>query len=163
MLIIKFFGENDPIKDVYHNYAELQRTLGGTGDYQSALRYFELTIFEAMGVQPTLNTTADTLASVSDSKTYFFKPSIGILENNPEGDALRVHGETLCLLTKKAGLNGRAGKEAKMLAQALADPSKAMSACIFAGLRAADKFTTLHGRSPGPCTDPAPLRIQKVG
>jgi amyloid beta precursor protein binding protein 1 len=24
-----------------------------------------------------------------------------------------------------------------------------MSACIFAGLRAADKFTTLHGRSPG--------------
>ena len=51
-LIIKFFGENDPIKDVYRNYAELQRTLGGTGDYQSALRYFELTIFEAMGVQP---------------------------------------------------------------------------------------------------------------
>jgi amyloid beta precursor protein binding protein 1 len=37
----------------------------------------------------------------------------------------------------------------EMLAQALADPSKAMSACIFAGLRAADKFTTLHGRSPG--------------
>jgi len=37
----------------------------------------------------------------------------------------------------------------ELLAQALADPSKAMSACVFAGLRAADKFTTLHGRSPG--------------
>ena len=118
-LIIKFFGENDPIKDVYKNYAELQRILGSAGDYQSALRYFELTVFEAMGVQPTLDTTADTLVSVSDSEAYFFKPSIGILENNSEGDALKVHGETLCLLTKKAKLNGRAGKEAKLLAQAL--------------------------------------------
>ena len=118
-LIIKCFGENDPIKDVYHNYAELQRTLGGAGDYQSALRYFELTIFEAMGVQPELNITADTMTSVSDSETYFFKPSIGILENNFEGDSLKVHGETLCLLSKKAELNGRAVKEAKLLAQAI--------------------------------------------
>ena len=118
-LIIKFFGENDPIKGVYHNYTELQRTLGSTGDYQSALRYFELTIFEAMGVQPELHITADTMTSVSDSETYFFKPSIGILENNFEGDSLRVHGETLCLLSKKAELNGRARKEAKLLTQAI--------------------------------------------
>jgi len=32
---------------------------------------------------------------------------------------------------------------------ALEDPTKTMSVCIFAALRAADKFTTLHGRSPG--------------
>jgi len=32
---------------------------------------------------------------------------------------------------------------------ALADSTKTMSVCIFAALRAADKFTTLHGRSPG--------------
>ena len=72
-----------------------------------------------MGVQPLLNITADTKASVSDSETYFFKPSIGILENNFEGDSLKIHGETLCLLAKKAKLNDRAGKEAKLLAQAL--------------------------------------------
>ena len=118
-LIIKFFGENDPIKAVYHNYTELQRTLGSTGDYKSALRYFELTIFEAMGVQPELNITADTTTCVSDSKTYFFKPSIGILENNLEGDSMKIHGETLCLLAKKAELDGRAAKEAKLLAQAI--------------------------------------------
>ena len=118
-LIMKFFGENDPIKDVYHDYAELQRTLGGSANYQSALRYFELTVFEAMGVKPELNVTADTLTSVSDSEIYFFKPSIGILKNNFEGDTLKVHGETLCMLARKAELNGRAEKEAKLLAQAL--------------------------------------------
>ena len=118
-LIIKFFGENDPIEDVYQNYAELQRKLGSTEDYQSALRYFELTIFKAMGVQPELKTTADTLAPISNSGTYFFKPSIGILEGNLEGDALKVHGETLFLLARKAELHGRAGNEAKLLAQAL--------------------------------------------
>ena len=78
-----------------------------------------MTIFEAMGVQPELNITADTMTCVSDSKTYFFKPSIGILENNLEGDSMKIHGETLCLLAKKAELDGRAAKEAKLLAQAI--------------------------------------------
>lgn len=118
-LLIKFFGENDPIADVYHKYVELQRAIGSTGDYQSALRYFELTVFEAMGVKPQFSITADTLATVSDSETYFFKPSIGILENSLDEDTLKVHGETLCLLVRKAELNGRAGKEAKLLAQSL--------------------------------------------
>ena len=80
-LIVKFFGENDPIQKVYHDYVELLRTLSRTEDYQSALRYFELTIFETMGVQPQLGITADTLTSVSDSETYFFKPSIGVLKS----------------------------------------------------------------------------------
>ncbi len=96
-LLMKLLARHDPHPALFEAYAQTLPALASADDgaVQSALRAFELTLLQAIGVLPDLSLVTATQQPVDAARRYTVAAEAGVAPLEPERDGAAVSGAVL--------------------------------------------------------------------
>lgn len=116
-LLQHLLHRHEPHPELFAAYDCCLRAIGGGKDNEQELRYFELSLLNALGYGPILQHDADGKPLLVDKK-YYYSPEQGPLVSENESTCV-ISGGTMQQLVRRASLDKTALQESKNLMRLL--------------------------------------------